>query len=543
LHWFDEVTKSLAVERTQRATLLKGLGALAAGAFLGPFAGPRQAGLAQPRPGLARSQDRALLRVKGIPRPAPARLNEVVHGPCTFRFGPENSFSFSATSSSLELTMQHDFSPKRTSKSAPLSITGRFAAVITSGGQQLLHFQTQFEPVVANATNVPDATMTFRYGTRVRGLANAALAVRGGTLTGTIDGRDLRPLALRENLPQGAASTSDGRPVSVEIDAALRDSLNELISTAKSSLGTCRARISHPLRRARAIGAEPGTKPRLEAAVRRASVDFVVADSPDYTNVENQNGQGQGAGTHDCGVGKQDVMSGFGVCCIGVVAAAFFGGPAAAAEAYEACEVSAATAFGALLVPGAACNEVPCGVGIEGDVASLGFFVLPRSCDSSYTCCGDTQCCPKGDVCTPEAVCCPSTAPIGCGETRPFCCPPSFVCSNDQTCVGCPGGRIAHKGQCCDFLCGDDCCDSSEICKAGMCTPQPLRGGPPPATPVAKRNLCLPPPRGTGGVICRSLNLDGSPAPDVCCPAGMDCCAGKCCANPALPCCGRAAVR
>jgi len=542
VHWFDDFTQAVADGRTSRATVLKGLGRLVAGAVLAPLAGPVESAFAQPQaPRPTSTRLTPMHVIKGIPRSLThSQPNSFLEGACTFRLGSSKEVAFSADSSSLKLSIHNTYSPRRSSKTSPTSVSGNSVVEITSAGESLVRLDSRFGPTLAHTTEPPHTTADFRYGSKLRGVKNASLTVRGGTVAGTIDGKSIVPFAAQAHVAPESVHYSNGHALALENDHALRGQVDQLVNVAKSKLTSCRAK-RHTARHTseRPSGADAvqtAMHGRTDALVvaDSADVDFVVADSADYANDCCQNGSSMGSGTSHCTTATQQVMTDFGVCIVSAIASAVFCPPCGAAATADCYESLAKDVLG-LYVPGVGgCDEVPCG--LQADFTTTQFGI--RSCDFNSTCCGDNLCCPSGEVCAPEQrVCCPASAPIGCGSESPFCCPSGFACGDGATCFACPQGQVAHNGHCCSLLCGDECCVNGQLCdQAGGHCYYPSFGTP------------TPRPTGTGSkfmrcraglTTCHSVYRDGSTA-DVCCPSGLACCAGTCC-GPGQQCGGNGA--
>jgi len=526
MHWFDELTLALA-RRSPRGAAVKRLGWLTAGAMLSPLT----AGSASAGPVPLKSAPPGRRPIQGIRRTrAATQLRPISAGPCTFRFGKSNELAFSVSSSSLRMSVRHDYSVRRASRSAPISVGGSTTIEVMSGTESLLQWKSSYAPSAANAKQPPNASMNLQYGARVRGLSSATMAVHSGIVTGRVNDQPIAPPATRSATSTKATKLASGRDLTVEVNETLANEVNRLVATAKGDLQSCRPK-KHHLQHVSERAPAPQAIPR--AAFMRGS-SFILADAPDLNDC-CQNGSGMGSGTAHCATGSQQVMTDLAVCVASAIGSAFFCPPcgvAAVSECYEALGRDLV----ALYIPGiGACDEVPCGLQADFNTTQFGI----RSCDYGSSCCGDNLCCPSGDVCTSQKICCPASAPVGCGDTRPFCCPSGWICAGDQlccppgqvvvngTCQNCPAGQVARNGSCCSNPCGEnDCCVNGELCnqQTGTCY-YPSFGHATPRPTIPPLQRC---PSFGGKVSCAAPNADHTTS-YVCCAPNVTCCAGKCC--------------
>jgi hypothetical protein len=513
LHWFDDFTKAVAGGRPSRSAMLDGLARLAAGAALAPLAAGATPAFA--RAGSAVGGSRRPT-VPGISRKRRwNRPGTLQRGPCSFTAGSTNSLNFSATSSSLQFSLSDSLTPEDSSR-AP-SLGGHLAVDVTDGGESVLHVESQFAHWHPSTEKALDATLTFRYGSKVRGISNATLSAQGGRIGGTIDGRALTPFEAHGAAPS-SIRLSDDRKLAVDADPDLRDKLSDLAAVVKHGFESCGStpKLQH-VREHRPP--EANSSLRSPARATRAFDLAQVQPASGYipgTPTGQNTGIFVGEETPNC----YNAFTNAGTLVAGCIAGAIAGGflcPPCAAYAVFGCYTAYAGALAAMELPGGACEQVPCSSG----------NAIPNSCDNTFTCCGQYECCPSGDFCAPMGICCPSSATVVCGTTYDdgFCCPSDTICGPGQTCVGCPQGQVAQNGQCCNFLCGNDCCQSSQATcdhAAGKCV-YPSFGTPQPQPTRRRSLLCI-----AGGVACAAPNYDGTTT-EVCCSPKVNCCAGKCC--------------
>jgi len=433
-------------------------------------------------------------------------------GPCSFTVGSSSSLKFSASAGSLTLTLADSIA-----SDGAAAIGGGFTVDVTDGGSSVLHVESHFSRWEQAAERGPEAALTFRYGAAVRGISEASIRLSGGSIEGTVDGSRLASTALHGEAPS-SIRLADGRDVVVEA-GALRERLSELSSVVKRGFDACgvpaRRRPTREIREsvhaATLRDGERETRP-----VEIAQVPIANGYIPGSPTGQNSGGW-LDPSTPNC----YNAFTNAGVAVDGCLAAAITGGflcPPCMAYAMWGCYTAYGAALAAMDISGGSCEQVACSGG-----------TLPNSCDTTFTCCGQSDCCPSGDTCTPLGFCCPSDAPLVCGSTydNGYCCPANTVCGPNGDCQQCPGGQIPHDGQCCNFLCGDDCCqDPLATCDqaAGKCI-YPNFGTP---SPRPKRNpldICV---RTSGSVICRAYNGDNT-YKNICCPPNVACCAGKCC--------------
>jgi hypothetical protein len=512
MHWFDDFAKAAAGNRPSRSAVLSGLASMVAGAAVAPLAGPMNAAFARPRshpstlvPGGARI-------VPGIvPRHRARRKTTTERGPCSTTTGQTNSLTFSASASSLRLTIRHDFSLADPSRRSASAFSGTTVVDITDGGASLVHLETRFNSLHASAPL--DATFTFRYGSNLRGISSAVLTARNGTVTGTVDGRKLKSFAVTGGAPSDVR-LSDNRPLALEADARLREAMPELAAAVRSGLSTCASPSSLHRARDQRIAGTNGALLDDGRAIR----PFEVADGSD-----------QSVGAQNCATFGEvettncyNAFTNAGLALSGCIAGALVGSwlcPPCAAYAILGCYTTWGAVMAAMYLQGGACNQVPCG----------GWNGGPKSCDFGDICCGQYDCCPSSDICTSMGFCCVPSAPLACGtnEDNGFCCPSDTVCGQNQQCVGCPQGQVSHNGQCCNLLCGNECCQSAEATcdqATGKCV-YPNFGTPAPKPPRIRIDRCA---RFSGLVTCQAANWDNTTV-DICCAPGLNCCAGKCC--------------
>jgi hypothetical protein len=202
-------------------------------------------------------------------------------------------------------------------------------------------------------------------------------------------------------------------------------------------------------------------------------------------------------------------------------------------------------------LPGEGCCPVLCGDVFSGSCCGEG-----KQCIGTYGCCQAGQvvcresCCNPGvSRCGPDGYCgCPDPyrecGANDCFDPRSQICCNGWVCPPGSTCVNgsCCRGRVCADGNCCDLLgstcCGgtcclgqcinNSCCPQERVCGSACCAPgqecldrgQSICGTLAPAN-CGPRGLSLQRP-------CRSTLSDGRLV-STCCTIWADCCNGQCC--------------
>jgi hypothetical protein len=531
LPWFDDFTKAVAGGRPTRSAMLDGLARFAAGAVLSPVV-PVGAVIAQ-----SERRTTVLHGPRAVPGKRPRRRrmqpSVVTRGPCTFTDSTTSALDFSASSSSLRLKVHQELLLGAGSPQRGRSRTTRVVMDVTDRGASVMHLEARFNGVNPHLSQISDGALNIRYGSKVRGASSAALTARAGRIEGTLDGRRLQPHAAGGS----AASTArfaDGKPVALTIEPALRAALSGLVDATKRGLATCRAHPTshHRSRRPRSTHADASLR-----TLTRELRPFEVADyveGYDDGSAGGQNGDPGGAyQTPDCYAATVNLGLTFDGCIAAALVSAIFC-PPCAWNAMLACYGAFAGAEFAMNEAGGACNEVPC----QGQ----GFSFPPKSCDHGTICCGQYDCCPSGDICAPQGFCCTPDHPLSCGtnEDDGFCCTADRICGQNNQCLGCPQGQIAQNGQCCNFLCGSDCCQSADATcdhATGRCVYPNFGGASPRPTRRGGIDMCT---RTSGLTLCTSPNFDTTTT-NICCRPGVNCCAGQCC-NPGEQCGGNSAA-
>jgi hypothetical protein len=500
LHWFDDFTKAVAANQPSRSTILNGLARLAAGAAIAPLAASGGAAFADPVSLRARIS-------RGV-RHKSNRPNSVQRGPCSFKFSNPNAVSFSVSSSSLTLTLS-------------ASLKGHVVD-LADGGEPILHVESEFASWDPRSKRAPDATFTFRYGPKVRGISSAVLKSTAGMITGTVDGRALAPFDLRGAAPS-SIRLDGGHELAVDVDPGLRAKLSRLSDAVKSGKAACGPRPRRERMREHRSSAANATL----LSFARAIGGYDVAQVPVANGILPGYPTGQNTGVADISNGGVWTLN-----CLDATVTALFDYTSCLAAAYAGiwicppcalyaifgCTTAYAGALTTFELPGGACEQVACSSGSP----------VPNSCDYTFTCCGTQDCCPSDWTCSALGFCCPPGTSVACGTSyeNGTCCPSTAVCGPNNTCVSCAQGQIAQNGQCCDFLCGSACCHSGEECDpvAGTCGYPNFGSASPKPTPL-RVNKCT---HISGTVICQALNADNSMT-DLCCAPGLNCCAGQCC--------------
>ena len=532
-HWFDDLTRQLALGKLSRRDALIGTLQAGLGAAAGWF-GPLDA-LAQIAP--------------DAPVTAPPR-----GGPCTvIRSGERSTFQLSVRSklSGKPITLFRITTITRTPR-----IPGRGGPQITStetvtlGSDVVLH---------TNRTTSRGSTqLKVSYGSAFQGIKESSFTTDGKLVEGEIDGRRIVPLPVGAHA--GSIKFEDGKPAPVVIvDQSLRQAITSLFEQARQAASSCEA--------------SGGIAPALP-----------LITGGDACNSCNDKCTRDGL-ICDGGVAAACVLAlfGYGVC----VAA----GAAACAAAFGACESdcdSPGNACCPVSCPGdnccdngescadqnidpkhticcpklqIVCSGVCCAPGIlqcnqgtccpsNHSVCSGVCCAAGQACSTENICCATHQpgvtpischgvCCLADEVCRAEGVCCPPGAPVCKG----VCCRSGQCDSNGECCsLGVNGGNLCG-GTCCPVFskcCNNVCCDSFDQCVNGTCCPPAQVCG----------GICCPPGQGcqnhttqtcgacaAGLVTCVPLNS----SPNVCCPPGISCCAGNCC-PPGQICCDIAGV-
>jgi hypothetical protein len=510
MHWFDDFAKSAAGNGPSRASVLGGLASLVAGSALVP-ATSASAGAATPFGTKVSGGARVISGY--VPKRKQSRFSRnSQRGACSLTIGPPDVMMFSAAASTLRITVRHETSGN---EGRARAFGGRAVVEITDGGESLLHVEAQLDSGSARG-----ATLSFRYGSRVRGASQATFVAKNQLLSGTIDGRTLRAFSTASGAPSSTA-LQDGGSMEIDVEPELRTKLSALQTEITRSLSTCRS--AHRTERVRDVATHD---PLVLHDAVRAVRHFLVAQAngliPQYGSLQNSGVLGGEPQTPNC----YDAVDNAGVDVSGCIAGAIAGGflcPPCVAYAVYGCLTTYAAALAAFEAPGGACNQVGCnGAWSPG----------PKSCDTGTTCCGQNDCCAAGETCGPLGFCCPADAPVSCGSDYDdaYCCPPNTICTANRTCQSCPTGQVFLGGQCCFSICGTQCCQSQQAtCNqaTGQCV-NPSFGTPAP-TPSGPKIRSIPRcTRLSGTVVCHAPNADGT-SDDLCCAPGLNCCSGTCC--------------
>jgi hypothetical protein len=509
MHWFDDFTKGAAGKGPTRSAVLEGIARLAAGAAIAPLA---------THPALA--DTRAARIVAGMPRRKSKRPGTITRGPCSFTFGDAASTSFTANAASLEVTIESRFSSDDSSRSAASS--GWFTIDITDGGEPVVHVESKFAGWHPNDRKAPDATTSIHYGAKVRGVKHAELRIQNGRAGGTIDEHELAGFDVHGAAPDSIRLT-EGRAVSIEADKELHDRLAALDGAVKRGFATCAPlpKRQH-VRERRSFEAGPWRSiARAIRGVEIAQVGVANGILPGYPTGQNTGIAAAPHGdqeTSNCLEAAGSAANDWLACLWAATVGGLFC-PPCMVYGYTGCTSAYSGAIAVMELPGGACEQVPCSSGSP----------VPNSCDTTFTCCGQQECCPAEWTCTQFGFCCQPGSSVVCGSSYDtgYCCPSNTVCGSNNSCVSCPQGQIPLDGQCCSSICGSECCYGTlATCDQakGKCV-YPSFGTP---TPTAKKYSFDRCTRTSGFVTCQAPNADNSKT-DICCPPGVNCCAGKCC--------------
>jgi len=358
------------------------------------------------------------------------------------------------------------------------------------------------------------------YGQVIPGLSTATALVEDGLLTGSIDGRELEPVAIDE-ASVDTARFEDG------LDAPA-DDLDPDIRAAMPSLTEAAADAACEIE-----GSEVGSGGAASQSV--ASRDIRSSSASDEAlrakgDTGHDSNPTASAGCAACWGGCSGAAAG---CIAGVSVAC-----AATTVFYAICEAAAvAGCLGAYVGCVAGCNADggPCCPVSCGNVAC---------CEDGETCLNSQTglCCSPGtSVCVGEECCATSEICIDSGPNAGTCCEPENRCGNAccgpaDTCLQavslcCAPSQTPCINKCCDTEgCIENgpnagtCCEPERICGDTCCTAELYSGC------IEALSLCCPfasPPCGT---ICCNLGEQCLPG-NNCCPDERVCAGGVCCAE------------
>lgn len=326
------------------------------------------------------------------------------------------------------------------------------------------------------------ATVEIDYGEAFQGIRNAVSHVEGGTVTGSIDGREILPMPADAD-PRTAVFADGGRPPTIEIADDIAAAMDVVLADAKAAALHCEG--------AGVVYASPGH------------------DSDPWKS----------AACTGCRAG---CVGGAIACVAGTLAGCVSSGPfygLCVGIGLAACALVEYGCFAACSATGAPCCPVGCG---EEACCADGETCLDNKaglcCSPGTLACAGEMCCDTDEVC------------LATGASAGTCCPAEQTCGN--TCCGPLDTCVEDKGYCCPFQaepCGDTCCevggtclsDGQTCCPAGQDACGPTCCGP--------NQTCSDPSTGTCQNICptgSNICEDGS-----CCPTGKVCSGvpGVCC--------------
>jgi hypothetical protein len=365
--------------------------------------------------------------------------------------------------------------------------------------------------------NGSTTTSQITYGNILSGVTQGSFVDNGVTLTGSIDGRTIKPVTLSTFHATDSLTFTDGKPAPTIVpNTSAMTELTKLTKVARTTgLEACEPAAT--LEISRLSSAFPGSSTGADGPplpTTPAPAPSVTAKGPGVAQGTPANGgvaigtslyEGTGATSQNTPddwetPGCQQCQSD---CATDILSWLTLG----AGEAL--CMVDC-------FIPGHGCTEEVCGVG--------------TSCDSNQSCCGSI-CCGSDATCGNDKLgdCCPKDNPVACGDsTGAWCfpqgtsccgdllfgCDPGYVCTNvtGTTASCCPAGQVDKAGQCCStgILCDGACCPGGSTCSNGQC--------------------CFG-PTDSKGECC---GFDGTVVNGACCAAGQAC--GSACCGTGLAC-------
>jgi len=424
-----------------------------------------------------------------------------------------------------------------------------------------IHDQLFLRAEVARVAD-EEVRASIHYGESVQGVHSIELRIKGDSVAGQIDGRDLRPFAKPADASQmaGLLAFADGSPVPVPtITADDQQTLADLLTQLQTKGQPC------------ATGENKAPPPALS-----------VEDAP-TNSIPGQQDDPQHS--FACQLCLYAVDGAFLGCLGGVAAACASVGPlyplcvglgilgcyGIAALGYYECEVPG----GSLCCPhtcGSACCDIAdsClnnnGLCCPADTNPCNGVSCCKSDGSS--CMANGQCCPAGDeVCNGSECCntqgagehCLYPTPDSASQTcttcsnavcQGTCCNAGQACANGQCCAAASACNVGQPNEtCCSgdaFICTNPTLFNNPIPGQGQCcTPQQACNGntyccgdgmscvkPDPNN--AETNYCCPTPSACGTFCC-----NGGPTADRCaldgetlaptCGGSASICGGRCC--------------
>ncbi len=529
---------------------------------------------------------------RGPIRPGPAALivassdqfQTITNGPCTTVSGPDElitNFSTQATSDANGELLGLEAVTIRDVKRQDISNT----VTLSRGDTTLLQ-------AVSRVSKDGHSEVITHYGSEFRKLNDVTVRSYSGTVEVAIDGRVLAPTTLTSKDPAAVATTiadlkfaDQGSLPDLSLSPELAADLQQIAYKAMRELSSCSQSLMNPL----ILPEEPfaGCQRCLDDCDTKrnrcflycqglcGSIPWCVAACDgeiclgDYSDCLNSCNLPPGP----C-CPKQCVDGGFASCC--QVSDRCCGAtccPTTICCGSRCCsdtEYCGDPSFGTCCphASGPPCGPICCQPGQKCADRLRGFCCaenLGAYCPDAF---GRDSCCPPGQVCADpkNGVCCSANSGPLCGE---ICCQPGQVCDHLHQCcdprllcgppdrAACCFG-VCHNGNCCstpNHLCGDVCCPPfnvcctvagktaccgvDEVCLPTGCCPRERACGNrccPPHSRCADptKAVCVACP--SEEVACLPQELSGLPGSSICCPPGVNCCAGKCC-GPHQMCC------
>lgn len=404
--------------------------------------------------------------------------------PVAFKFGDQCKRGWSGNLLTQGVAVSQNgvsYLRKLTYDRAAKSVTD--AVTVTQGTTAIVSVQVT---VQSNGASVS----TVNYGPGITGARNVALtSTDGKTFVGTVDKRQITSRVSATAAP--VTEFMDHRPApEIAPTASLANSLAATMGVlgkqARTRFNSCQAVVSTTSTRGpvRKLDYKPGAGGANDPGDGWYEPGGTY-DSPDCDNCWNNC-----VSTAEQYSGLDDWQTYLCPACV-----------AADLVAFDAITLAC---WGTCQLPGGGCCPVPCG--------------------GAFSCCSRNDNCFRGDLCCPQSM-------VVCNNV---CCGFNIHgCAPDGSC-GCPAGLTS---------CGENCCQSGEICCSGQCT-QPGTCDNGCVTPVSHFcngtccsgfNSCC-----NGqccGQICVNNNVCCPPAQacgDVCCASGQVCSNGACLGCPRL---------
>jgi hypothetical protein len=546
-HWFDELTRRLAVGTSSRREF--GYGALAAGIAM--FGG----NLLRPAVTLAAvgtTKGRTATQGAASPR-STCSLVWVKNASSTYDLKLTTSFKGKSLVMDAKAAARFDQIKRNPDRSVGGTAPFDSTVTVTLGGVSVGSVRLQ-APVDLSNRNNQAIRLGFTYGSLVKGLTQASVAVGNGLVQGSVNGREFRPFPTSRTIQSlNDVQFVDGKPApSVSVEARLSDAIASLAQSLRQALIDCKPTTTGAPPKS-GTGKNGALTPRKfwqPAAFRGFSSSFGGRDFGDSLETAPRRWEERPLILADLGPDQPACAS-----CVEQCAEEFLGFFVVSVIAALLCPICGAAGlvidagytagcYGLCHIPGNNCCPVFCYVEVDdpqqGCCAHGENCVNPGDSESRAGCCPagrvvcNGNCCAANSICTPQGlccligenvcngVCCPSGV---CDSTGACCSPPWQVCPGSNIC--CPGLNVCCNGACCDTnahcisgaccsqtqVCGSACCDAGLVCsdpRQGLCTPCP------PGT-----QQCADPASGVGH----------------CCPSNTSCCYSACCA-PGTVCCG-----